>query len=333
MDGTVDVATVDLDPATPGIQTSLTTAAGSYTVNNTGQVTFSPVGSFTGVTAIPYTVNDNLGLTSLTALITIGVGAGVPPVALADNATTPSGTSTTICVLANDSNSGGSTATTATVTAPVFTQPANGTVTTGLNGCLVFTPTPGFSGTTVFSYTICDPVTGLCDNATVTVTVLNQPPVANPDNTTTGQGVPVSLVVTLNDTDVDGTVDVATVDLDPATPGIQTSLTTAAGSYTVNNTGQVTFSPVGSFTGVTAIPYTVNDNLGLTSLTALITIGVGAGVPPVALADNATTPSGTSTTICVLANDSNSGGTGATTATVTAPVFTQPANGTVTAGA
>ncbi len=196
VDGTVDVATVDLDPATPGIQTSLTTAAGSYTVNNTGQVTFSPVGSFTGVTAIPYTVNDNLGLTSLTALITIGVGAGVPPVALADNATTPSGTSTTICVLANDSNSGGTGATTATVTAPVFTQPANGTVTADANGCLVFTPTPGFSGTTVFSYTICDPVTGLCASTTVGVTVLNQPPVANPDNTTTGQGVPVSLVVT-----------------------------------------------------------------------------------------------------------------------------------------
>ncbi|MFN7100110.1 MAG: beta strand repeat-containing protein, partial [Flavobacterium sp.] len=42
-------------------------------------------------------------------------------------------------------------------------------------------------------------------------------PVANNDVATTNEDTPVTINVTANDTDVDGTIDVATVDLDPAT--------------------------------------------------------------------------------------------------------------------
>ena len=41
----------------------------------------------------------------------------------------------------------------------------------------------------------------------------------------TNEDTPVTIAVTANDTDIDGTIDVATVDLDPATAEIQTTFT------------------------------------------------------------------------------------------------------------
>ncbi len=275
----------------PTILTAFTNGTASINAT-TGVLSYTPNAGFTGTDVATYQICD-LADPTRCASTTVSISVqSAPPVPSPDSQTTTVGAPVTIAVLGNDLDKLGNPASLTNVTLPAVGTPTSGTATVNPDGTITYTPAPGFTGPVSFSYTICDVADpSKCASTTVSVNVLNQPPVANPDNTTTGQGVPVSLVVTLNDTDVDGTVDVATVDLDPTTPGIQTSLTTAAGSYTVNNTGQVTFSPVGSFTGVTAIPYTVNDNLGLTSLTALITIGVGAGVPPVALADNATTPS------------------------------------------
>ena len=113
---------------------------------------------------------------------------------------------------------------------------------------------------------------------TVTVTAVNDAPVANNDTTTTNEDTPVTINVTTNDTDVDGTIDVTTVDLDPATIGIQTTFTVVGqGTYTVANTGVVTFTPVLNYNGVaTPINYTVKDDLGLVSNTATLTVTVTA---------------------------------------------------------
>jgi hypothetical protein len=55
--------------------------------------------------------------------------------------------------------------------------------------------------------------------------------------TSTNEDTPVSLNVTTNDTDLDGTI-VLTTDLNPATSGIQTTFTVAnQGTYTVDNLG------------------------------------------------------------------------------------------------
>ncbi len=76
-----------------------------------------------------------------------------------------------------------------------------------------------------------------------------------------------------NDYDLDGTIDVATVDLDPASSGIQNTLTTTDGSWAVNAAGDVTFTPNVGFTGTTtSIPYTINDNDGNTSNQATLTV-------------------------------------------------------------
>ena len=106
------------------------------------------------------------------------------------------------------------------------------------------------------------------DNSTSTNTL--QSPVAI-DDTQANPGVPspnnptTLATIGTNDTDPDGTINPATVDLDPTTPGIDSSFTNADGTYTVDAAGSVTFTPNASLTGnPTPIAYTVEDNDGTT---------------------------------------------------------------------
>ena len=110
----------------------------------------------------------------------------------------------------------------------------------------------------------------------VTVTPVNDSPVANPDTKSTAENTPVTFNVTANDTDVDGTIDVLSVDLNPAVSGRQITFTVAGqGAYMVDNSGVVTFTPVANFSGTaTPVNYTVNDNNGAVSNITTITITV-----------------------------------------------------------
>jgi len=91
----VDITTIDLDPSTPGIDNTITTAEGVWTVDPTGVVTFDPAPGFEGVASIPYSVEDDDGNMSLPANIDVTVG-GATPVVSADSATAASGTIATV---------------------------------------------------------------------------------------------------------------------------------------------------------------------------------------------------------------------------------------------
>ncbi len=103
----------------------------------------------------------------------------------------------------------------------------------------------------------------------------NARPTAVDDSDTTSSGSTVIFSITANDTDANGTIDAATVDLAPGTIGQQTALAVAGeGSYSVDASGNVTFVAELSFSGSSAITYTVMDNDGATSNTATITVTV-----------------------------------------------------------
>ncbi|WP_411768967.1 Ig-like domain-containing protein, partial [Winogradskyella sp. A3E31] len=103
-------------------------------------------------------------------------------------------------------------------------------------------------------------------------------PVANDDTASTDPGMAVIIDITSNDTDPDGTIDDSTIDLDPSTPGQQSTITIPGeGVYTDNGDGTITFSPDPGFTNDTStIMYTVNDNDGNTSTVGTISITVPA---------------------------------------------------------
>ncbi|MCK7460623.1 MAG: cadherin-like domain-containing protein [Sphingobacterium sp.] len=128
-----------------------------------------------------------------------------------------------------------------------MTVPGEGVYTVDAAGALTFTPELNFNGIcTPLDYTINDNTGATSNIATITISVSdsNDAPVAVNDVVTTTEDTEITLSVIANDTDADGTVDAAAVDLDPATAGIQTSFTVAGqGTYSVDATGVVTFTP------------------------------------------------------------------------------------------
>ena len=327
VDGTVDPATVDLDPVTGGIQNTFVTAEGNWSVNGSGDVTYTPVLNFNGVATINYVVNDNLGATSLPASISITVNAvNDAPTAVNDVAVTNEDTPITFNVTGNDTDPDG-TIDNATVDLDLSVGGIQNTFSNGqgawsvdANGDVTYTPVLNFNGVAVISYTVNDNQGSTSSSATITVTVnaVNDPPVANDDSGTTFIDTPVTLFnVTANDTDVDGTVDASTVDLDTGTPGIQNVLVTAEGNWSVDASGNVTFTPVLSFSGTAAITYTVNDNGGATSGLANISILVDGvdpmTIPPVANDDIGSTDEDTPVTFNITGNDTDADGIDAST--------------------
>ncbi|MEH6576268.1 MAG: Ig-like domain-containing protein [Amphritea sp.] len=236
-------------------------------------------GGYSASGDVTYVVDNSVGNTA--------------PLAANDSASTEAGTSVNIPVLTNDSDPDGDSLTITSVSG------VNGTAVIN-NGSVTFTPTAGFSGTEVFSYSISDGNGGSA-SASVSVTVnavaSNSAPVAGNDSATTDAGVAVTIAVLNNDSDPDG--DNLTV----------TSVSGVNGTAVINNDGTITFTPASGFSGNETFSYVVSDgNGGSASANVTVTVNatpVDTNSAPIAVNDSATLPSVTAINITVLANDSD----------------------------
>ncbi|MGD1704604.1 Ig-like domain-containing protein, partial [Dapis sp. BLCC M229] len=297
----IDPATIDLDPNTPEAEKTLTLDQGNFTVDENGEITFTPAPGFVGVVTIPYTVEDTTGNLTNQGNITVEV-IDNPPIATDDNDSTPVNQAVTFNISNNDIDSEGivdpSTIDLNPSTPDIdqtFTIPTQGSFNVDNNGDVTFTPETDFVGEVSIPYTIADENNNTSNPANITVTVTNLPPIATDNSESTQLGQPVTFNITDNDTDPDSTIDLTTVDIDPNTPERDTSLTIPGeGTYTVDDAGNITFTPEAEFTGTTTpITYTIQDNLGAVSNQANITVDVTPTLPenqpPVANNDNSTT--------------------------------------------
>ena len=126
-------------------------------------------------------------------------GANQAPAAADDTATTDEDAAATIAVLGNDSDADGDALTLATVSSP-----AHGTATANADGTISYTPAANYSGADSFSYTISDGQGGSATAAvSVTVTGVNDAPVAADDAAATNEDTPVVIAVLANDSDGD----------------------------------------------------------------------------------------------------------------------------------
>jgi hypothetical protein len=108
----------------------------------------------------------------------VGTPADCRPIAVVpDSKTTAFGQATTVAVLGNDLDKVGAPASLTSVTLPVATQPANGTIVVNADGSITYTPNVGFRGSDSFTYTICD-IDNSTKCSTVTVSMLVLPPVS-----------------------------------------------------------------------------------------------------------------------------------------------------------
>jgi CshA-type fibril repeat protein len=259
---------------------------GTYEVDPiTGEITFTPVATFTGTaTAVTYSVEDVLGVSASTTY-TPSVGPPPPPTASPNTSTGNYDTNQTISPLGNDAVTAtafpldattlklcGASETAPNCTLSTLTIAGEGTYTVNPDGTVTFDPLPTFRGTaTTVNYQVSD-TRGVTANSTITATV-NPPaaPVLTADSTTGALNATQNSPVLTNDTNVDAPLDPTTVKLckidapaDVAPDCSLTTLTTSAGTYSVNpTTGAITFAPVAGFVGTgTAVTYSVEDITG-----------------------------------------------------------------------
>ncbi|MFS0910918.1 tandem-95 repeat protein [Microbacterium sp. 179-I 3D2 NHS] len=193
--GALDTASVVFPPtgqppgATPGDggKTLVVPGQGEYAIEDDGRITFTPEPAFRGeALPVTYTVTDSLGNTA-TAAVTVTV-TGVDPVARDDSVTASAGIPVEIDVVGNDS-AGDDTAALDRDSvriigadgAPVseLTVPGEGVWRVD-DGSIVFTPAPGFTGTTSpIVYAVAD-ANGTRATASVTVTIVSGAPPVDP---------------------------------------------------------------------------------------------------------------------------------------------------------
>ena len=290
-DGTIDTTSVLVVQAPQHGTTSVSSA--------TGEITYTPETNFVGSDSLQYTVNDNGGQSSNNATVRITVtDINDAPVAIADSASTLEETAVEIDVAANDTDIDGTVISTSVV---IATPAANGTtVVDGTTGRVTYTPELNFVGIDSFTYTVDDEdgATSLPGTVSVTVTDVNDPPVAVPDSSFTNEEMPVDVNVAANDTDIDGTID-------PTSVVITTG--PANGSAVVSGTpGIISYTPAINFVGFDSLKYAIRDNDNALSSDAFVVIAVGdINDVPVAHDDSVTTPEEASVNIDVISNDTD----------------------------
>ena len=245
-----------------------------------------------------------------------------PPIANGNTAVTNEDTPVVINVPANDTDSDGNLDNTSVT---VTDQPSNGTTTVNpVTGEITYTPNANFHGTDTLIYSICD--TGMpvfCDTTLViiTVTPVNDGPIANGDTASTNEDTPVVVDVPSNDTDVDGNLNETSVTITEQPENGTASVDPV--------TGEITYTPDAGFSGNDTLIYSICDT-GMPVLcdTALVVITVNpVNDTPVANGDTSTTNEDTPVVIHVPSNDTDPDGNLDETSV---SVVTPPTNGTVT---
>jgi len=260
----------------------------------TGIVTYRPYSGYSGYDSFVYTVKDNYGAESNTAIVTIAVN--IKPEGAPDLVSTPAGTSVIIHVLDNDPSKVGA-------TVIKNTDPSNGTIVVNPDGTVTYTPNPGFSGKDTFTYIIKNKDGLESDPIIVTV---NVKPAGSPDQASTPVGTPVIISVKDNDISKTGTTVI------PVTAP-------ANGAVIVNTNGTTTYTPNTGFSGIDTYTYKLRTSDGLESDPITVTVTV----KPVGSPDNGVTREGTPISIPVKNNDLSKTGTSVN-------IKTTPAHGTVT---
>jgi hypothetical protein len=270
----------DLDVAAPGVLENDTDAEddpltaikltdpanGTLTFNSDGSFLYQPNPGFNGADSFTYKANDGAA-DSGPATVSITVGAeNDPPVAVDDPGyvVLEDGSLSTLVeagVLANDTDPDGD-----TLTAIKVTDPAHGALTFNQDGTFTYTPAADYNGPDSFTYQAND---GAADSnvatASITVTPVNDAPVAVDDAAQAHDGIAAVIPVLANDSDVDQ--DTLTI-TEVGVPG--------NGAATISDGGTtVTYTADAGFNGEDSFTYTISDGQGGTA-NATVTVQVSS---------------------------------------------------------
>lgn len=230
---------------------------GVLTFNTNGSFTYTANANASGVDSFTFKANDGQ-LDSNIATISFNVnGFNQPPVAnnISVNGTEDSPINGNL--IGTDPNIGD------VLTYSIVTPSSHGSISLNAStGAFVFTPSGNFNGSSSFTYKVND---GLSDSniATVSITVsaVNDVPVANNQSITTPEDVPYNGVLTSSD-----------VETSPVTYTTVTSPTN--GTVSVNaNSGAFSYTPNLNYNGADSFTFRVNDGMSNSNI-ATVSIAV-----------------------------------------------------------
>jgi VCBS repeat-containing protein len=253
-------------------------AHGTLTLNSNGSCIYTPAANYNGSDTFTYTIDDGHGGTA-TANVNITVtpvndppsfSKGPDPVIVSEDSGAYSAPwATGISAGPADENSQ-----TLTFQITNNTNPGLFSAAPALapNGTLTFTPASNANGSATITVVLRDSggmanggvYSSSSQTFVITVTPVNDPPVARNDVATTRKNTAVTIPVLSNDTDVDGnSLHVVLV----------SSTTSKGGTLTTTGT-TITYKPKNGFTGTDSFNYKVNDgqvNSNVATVTVTVT--------------------------------------------------------------
>ena len=291
---------------------------GTLVINANGTFTFTPVLNWSGsVPLATYTLSD--GAITTTAKLGVTIAAvNDAPVGSVDANTGAEDTTIAGNVLTNDTDVENNTLAVtqftvagdaSTYTAGQTASLAAGTITVAANGSYLFTPSANFNGSVpVLTYTVTDGSLTTTSTLTLTVTAVNDAPVALADSATGAEdAAQITGNVVTNDADIEGTALTVTGFTVNGVAGTVGSAFTIAniGSFTLNSDGSYAFTPVAHWNGnVPTIAYTVTDG-SLTASSTLALAVTAVNDTPVGVADSQSGAEDTNLAGNVLTNDTD----------------------------
>jgi VCBS repeat-containing protein len=281
----------DVDSSTLSIVSLSAPLHGSAVLNADGTVTYTPDANYFGTDSFTYRSNDGQTDSANVATVSITITpVNDAPIAVDDTATTPEDTLVVLDLLANDSDADSSTLSVVSLSAPL-----HGSAVLNADGTVSYTPDANYFGTDSFTYRTNDGQTDSANVATVSITItpLNDAPIAIDDTATTPEDTAVVLNLVANDSDVDS-----------STLSIVSLSAPLHGSAVLNADGTVTYTPDANYFGTDSFTYRTNDGQADSANVATVSITITpVNDAPIAVDDTATTPEDTAVVLITPVND------------------------------
>jgi large repetitive protein len=302
---TLDVLANDIDVDLDTLHVTLVGSAShglAYIPAGGQSVRYIPDANFSGTDTFAYVVSDGHETTS-SATVTLTVNpVNDAPVTVAEGYTVNED-STLNVTLENGLLNNDTDVEPDTLHAVKVTDVHHGVLALDPDGTFSYTPAVNFSGTDTFTYlandgTESDTSNGNVVTVTITVTAVNDTPVAVADEYTTNEDTALIGNVLTNDTDAD---------LDTLHAVIAANV--EYGTLTLNDDGSFSYLPSSNFSGTDGFTYQVNDGTdieGMYGNVVTVTITIAAvNDAPVAVADSYTKSEDTTLVAYVLDNDTD----------------------------